>query len=391
VSILFLSPWFPFPPNNGSKLRIYSLLRGLASQYPISLISFTRRGDQISTIELENICKDVFVISHKPYNPISISSLLGLFSSKPRSLVDTNEKLFAKQIFKQLSIIKYKLVVASQWETASYFQSFSEIPAIFEELEIGAFENKIYFFSSFLKKLRHRMTLIKLHNYLRWLVIHFSACTVVSAQEKEFFQRIVPDYKPINIIPNFVDLANYTSWNESLRSDTLIYTGSLTYSANYDAMVWFLREIFPIIQKQVPRIRLIITGDHANLPLPQTDNVILTGYVKDVHPLITSSLVSLAPIRQGGGTRMKILESMALRTPIVATTKGAEGIEYQDSENILIADSPLAFAEAVISIVNNPTLRKRLADNSYQLVKEKYDYKVVMPNFLNLVEQIIHS
>ena len=96
---------------------------------------------------------------------------------------------------------------------------------------------------------------------------------------------------------------------------TLIFTGSFRYTANYDAMLWFLKDVFPQVQAQDPGVRLIITGDHADLPLPNGDNVILTGFVEDVRPLIASSFISLAPLRVGGGTRLKILEAMALRTP----------------------------------------------------------------------------
>ncbi len=106
--------------------------------------------------------------------------------------------------------------------------------------------------------------------------------------------------------------------------------------------------------------------------------------------MIASSWASLAPIWQGGGTRLKILEAMALRTPVVATSKGAEGLDTKHDEHLLIADSPADFSEQVIRLIQEPQLRQRLADNAYDLVREKYDWAVVMPRFLNLIDCIIH-
>jgi glycosyltransferase involved in cell wall biosynthesis len=202
---------------------------------------------------------------------------------------------------------------------------------------------------------------------------------------------MVPGYQPIEVIPNCVNLADYRNVCEAPQPETLIFTGSFRYSANHDAMVWFLSEVYPRIRAQIPSVRLSITGDHADLPLPPAGNVVLTGFVDDVRPLIASSWVGLAPIRIGGGTRLKILEAMALRTPVVATSKGAEGLELEDEEHLLIADTPEGFAEAVVRLLRKPRLRKRLVDHGYQAIQEKYDWPAVMPRFLELVEQVAHD
>jgi glycosyltransferase involved in cell wall biosynthesis len=159
---------------------------------------------------------------------------------------------------------------------------------------------------------------------------------------------------------------------------------------NDDAMVWFLREIFPRVQAKLPALRLTITGDHGNRPLPPSPagKVTLTGFVDDVRPLIAQSYISLAPIRFGGGTRLKILEAMALRTPVVATSKGAEGLDVEHNEHLLIADTPQAHAEAILRLLQEPGLRQRLADKAYQLIRQKYDWSVVTPRFLELVERV---
>jgi glycosyltransferase involved in cell wall biosynthesis len=146
--------------------------------------------------------------------------------------------------------------------------------------------------------------------------------------------------------------------------------------------------VYPEISSVIPGVHLVITGDHAGKPIPQTGNISLTGYVNDVRPLIASSWVSIAPIKKGGGTRLKILEAMALGTPVVSTPKGSEGLNGQRDEHLFIADTPSAFANKVIELLEDSGLRQRISDNAYQFVREQYDWAVVMPRFLNLVDRV---
>jgi glycosyltransferase involved in cell wall biosynthesis len=108
--------------------------------------------------------------------------------------------------------------------------------------------------------------------------------------------------------------------------------------------------------------------------------------VPDVRPLIARSACSIAPLQRGGGTRLKILEAMAIGTPVVATSKGAEGIGAINGEHLLIADSPAEFAHAVTRVLAEPALGRRLSENARQLVRTRYDWAGIMPHFLSLVE-----
>jgi glycosyltransferase involved in cell wall biosynthesis len=157
---------------------------------------------------------------------------------------------------------------------------------------------------------------------------------------------------------------------------------------NYEAMVWFLGEVYPHVQAQVPEVKLTITGAPAQRRLPPAKNVNQTGFVDDVRPLIARAWGSLVPIHSGGGTRLKILEAMALGTPVVATSKGAEGLDVQAGQHLLIGDTPESFAREVVRLLMEPELRWHLVNNAAQLIREKYDWAVVMPRFLDLVEQV---
>ena len=396
MRILFLSRWFPYPPNNGSKLRIYNLLRGLSREHDVTLISFTSKSpsgnDQPVTervlAELKGLCTDVQVVPYQPYNPTSTRALLGFVSPTPRSVIDTYVPQMESTIRRELDSGQYDLVIASERDTADYWPAFRNMPAIFEDIELGIFEARKAQARTLLHRLRHELTGLKLKFYLRRLLPHFGATTVVSNVEANLLRGMVPGYQSIEVIPNGVNLNEYADICPVVQPNTLIFTGSFSFSPNYEAMVWFLREVFPRVQAKVPSVRLTITGDHANRPLPPADQVTLTGFVDDVRPLIANSYISLAPIRFGGGTRLKILEAMALRTPVVATSKGAEGLDVQHNEHLLIADTPEAHAEAILRLLQEPGLRQRLADKAYQLVRQKYDWSVVTPRLLDLVERV---
>lgn len=390
MRILFLSRWFPVPANNGSKLRIYNLLRGLAKQHEITLLSFADQPKvDLSSSALRAICSDIQVVPYKPFEPLKLEAVLNLFSRYPRSVVSTFSHPMRAQIEKNLRTRKFDLIIASQIDMMIYSAYFDRVPALLEELELGTSFQHWKQACNPWYRLRHYMTWIKQKRYLAEQMPRFRACTVVSEQERHLLSHTLSTYSAVQVVPNGIDLASYQNVARNVRSSSLIFTGSFHYRANYDAMCWFVSQVYPMIRSQIPNVHLTITGDHANLPLPSKEGITLTGFVDDVRPLIASSCASLAPIWQGGGTRLKILEAMALRTPVVATSKGAEGLDARHNEHLLIADSPEDLANETLRLLREPSLRERLAENAYQLVRDRYDWKVILPQFLSLVERII--
>jgi len=225
------------------------------------------------------------------------------------------------------------------------------------------------------------------------LLRQFQVCTVVGAQEVGLLDAMVDRRaSQIIVIPNGVDCEHNQPGLASVRPNTLIYNGSLTYSANYDAMRYFLAEVYPLIRRQEPGVSLTITGstvgvDLAGLKLD--DSVRLSGYLEDVRPAVASASVCVVPIRQGGGTRLKILEAMALGTPVVATSKGAEGLDVVDGEHLLLADEPMTFADRTVQLLRDPALRQRLAVNARKLVEERYNWAQIGQRFVELVEETV--
>jgi glycosyltransferase involved in cell wall biosynthesis len=388
MRILFLSRWYPYPPDNGSKLRIYNLLRGLAQHHEVTLLSFAdRTGVDPHAEEVRALCREVQVVPWKSFEPGSWSALRGFLSLTPRSAVDTFSPQMRQHIDRALAFQNHDLIIASQWPMADYARYFRGLAALFEEAELGVLYEEFAVASSLWGRFRHGLTWIKHRAYLARTLSHFKACTVVSEQERVLLSGVAPNYATVDVIPNCISLADYGDVPKIPQPNSLIFTGSFRYFANHDAMTWFLEQVYPHIQAESPEVHLTITGDHADLPLPPADHVTLTGFVDDVRPLIASASVSVVPIRVGGGTRLKILEAMALGTPVVTTSKGAEGLDVKHGQHLLVADTPEAFAEAIICLLNDPSFSRRLTSEAYLLVRERYDWAAVMPHFLNLVEQ----
>jgi glycosyltransferase involved in cell wall biosynthesis len=389
MKILFLSRWFPFPMNNGSKIRIYNLLCGLSRHHEVTLLSFADQpGVSPEAPEIRAVCSKVQVIPWREFDPATARARFGFLSLKPRSVVDTFSPEMAGAITRTLIEGKFDLIIASQLQMAAYYPYFQDVPAVFEELEIGLFHDQAFSVDGRIR-LRQALTWFKLRTYLSRLLDSFQAVTVVSARERDLLARNFPRYhRPVEVIPNCLNMDEYKNIRAEKKANTLIFAGPFKYHANYDAMKWFVGEVFPLILERIPVAHLIITGDHQNLPLPSTKNITLAGYVDDVKSLTASCTMSIAPLLSGGGTRLKILEAMALGTPVVATSKGAEGLDARRGEHLLIADSAGDFAESTVRLLKEAGLRQQLAANSQKMVREKYDWGGIMPSFLRLLAGI---
>jgi glycosyltransferase involved in cell wall biosynthesis len=155
--------------------------------------------------------------------------------------------------------------------------------------------------------------------------------------------------------------------------------GRMDYHANIDAALFFVREVWPRVRDRRPELRLAIVGAQPpkQILALREHGAMVTGTVDDVRPYYRSALVSVVPLRVGGGTRLKVLEAMAAGAPVVSTTLGAEGLAITPGKDILIADSPGAMADAITGLQTGSPLWQQLADNGKQLVRAKYDWAVV--------------
>ncbi len=375
MKILFVSRWFPYPPSNGSRIRAYNLIRHLSRQHEIDLIAFHDELWDESCLEgLRPFCGQIWSTLYEPERNGQLSKLLGYFSPRPRSMVSSYSHELQRQVDAAERSGKYDMLIAFELDMGVYAQKWSASPKVFEELELTSL------YEQSRGSLRHRLTWWKYTQFMPRLMRGFQGCTVVSEQERELVREVIRDQSPVEVIPNGVDTQHYQGDFGLKQADTLVYSGALSYYANLDAMQYFVGEVFPLVKARRPNARLLITGSTKGVDLsalPAVEGVEFTGYVEDIRPVVACSQVSIIPLRLGGGTRLKVLESLALGTPVVSTRKGVEGLDLKPGQEYLPADTPEEFAEAILRVLENPPLSEALACQGRALVEDRYDWKTI--------------
>jgi polysaccharide biosynthesis protein PslH len=157
----------------------------------------------------------------------------------------------------------------------------------------------------------------------------------------------------------------------------MIYPGALTYSVNLEAVLYFSREILPRVRRQIPEAQLFVTGSYEGIPpqrLPRGDGLTLTGHLPDVRRAVAESSICVVPLLRGGGTRLKVLEAMALGTPVISTSKGVEGLEVTPGVHVQIADRPDQFVSAVVRLLEDPERGRAMATQARELIRERYTW-----------------
>ena len=205
----------------------------------------------------------------------------------------------------------------------------------------------------------------------------------VSDADASALRRLVPGLD-VTVVPNGIDTRAYAPKMPGRRSPVqfIVFTGTMDFRPNVDAVLWFARRVWPLIRAVVPDVHFTIVGQrpHRRLnALRQDSSITLTGWVEDVRPFIADAAVYVAPLRMGGGTRLKLLEAMALGKPVVATSLGAEGYPITDGHELVLADAPAEFARAVVTLLQSPGRCSELGKTARAFVERRYDWRVIVP------------
>lgn len=383
MRILFLSRWYPYPPDNGSKIRVFGLLRSLCERHEVTLISF-RGADQPPSAPAAPGPVEIHTCVFREFQPSSARARMAFASPTPRFLVDTFDPDLDALIRRTIAQMRYDVVIASQLSMAAYHEAFRSVPAIFEEAELGVYKPHVAR-GGLGTGVRRGLTWAKHRRYISKLVPRFVCCTVASEVERRLLAAAVPGYGAIHVVPNAIETEPFPRPTVRVPG-SLIFTGSLRYAPNAEGMAWFVEHVLPSLRPRVPGIRLTITGEHAPAPFGPAPDIVLTGRIPDVRALLAASAISVAPLLSGGGTRLKILEAMATRTPVVATAKAAEGLDAVHGEHLLIADTPQAFAGAVLRLLENGDAARQMAERAWTLCRAKYDIRAVGAAFEQILD-----
>ena len=391
---MYLSSWFPYPPDNGSRQRAFYLLRELAKRHEISLVAFYDPDQNPPQADaLREFCTNIITLPRKIFSPQGARAFGAFFSSRPRSVASTFDPNIHAQIHALAARENYDAVLVGELSMAPYARDLSARAKILDDVEASVFESH-YRAAHGTARMRAGLMWWKFKRYIQTLAPQFDALTVVSAREKALLQEMGLPREKIFLAPNGVDCQAARAVNAAREPLSCIYNGALTFAPNLDAMRYFVREILPLVREAEPRAHLRITGRADQVAQNELceDNVVsFTGYLPDVKPLVAASAVCVVPLRVGGGTRLKILEAMALGTPVVASSKGAEGLDVQHNVHLLIADTPRAFADAILELFHQPNLAERLSAAAQQHVCAQYDWTHIAQQFDRLLVERVQK
>ena len=165
--------------------------------------------------------------------------------------------------------------------------------------------------------------------------------------------------------------------------------GTLYYPPNADGIRWFIQDVFPLVQRSLPNVKLTVVGknppkDFLRFSEESNGHIVITGYVPELDPYFAASTIMVIPVRAGGGMRVRILEAFARAMPVVTTTVGLEGIEAEPGLDVMVADTPDEFSRSVIDLLSNKNLQTQLATNGRRLAEGKYDWQVVLSHLENV-------
>ena len=213
----------------------------------------------------------------------------------------------------------------------------------------------------------------------------------VSDDDRRRLMELAPDIRAASI-PTGVDTAYFAPNGHREQPARLVFSGSMDWHPNEDAVLHFADAILPRIRAQVPGVSLTVVGRNPTARLREAAaraGIDVTGTVDDVRPSIGEASVYVVPLRAGGGTRLKIFEALAMAKPVVSTTVGAEGLALEPGRHFVAADDPHAFADAVIALINDPGRRRALGDEGRRLVDTYYSWPTVAREFEERCEQVV--
>jgi glycosyltransferase involved in cell wall biosynthesis len=246
--------------------------------------------------------------------------------------------------------------------------------------------------SGILERIRAWLWWKKVYSYEKRIYPLFDTCIVVSERDKKALLE-VSDRIKAEVLPSGVDTSFFRPPLEKAQNDILIFTGVMNTWSNIDAVIFFVKNILPLVEKNNPSVRFYIAGKR---PSPEVKelackNIIVTGEVPDIRQYLEDAAIFVAPFRIGTGLKHKILEAMAMGIPVVSTTLGANGIEVKSGENIILADTPDEFARGVIGLLCDARLREKIVRNAGVLVREKYNWDSIGQVMENILQRVLRS
>ena len=380
------------PLDTGGKIRSYSLLKELAARHEMSVFTFYPQQDDDRHSELQAFCKEVALVPLTLPGRASLADMMAyaknLASPIPYPMAKYCRPETAQHLRGWLGPRKYDAIICDYLITSAVIPWDVPCPKIVftHNVEQIIWERHWRISRNLLFKAiswREYRTMARAEEMYLQRADHV---LTVSDADRSFFTKII-DPDKITTIPTGVDVEYFSPVTDTAKSSarSLVFTGSMDWLPNEDAIVYFCEEIFPIIRQKAPEVQLLVVGRQPTRRLKALaeshPEITLTGTVPDIRPFVRDANVYVVPLRIGGGTRIKIFEAMAMGKPVVSTSLGAEGLPVTHGQDIVIADTPQAFAGAVLRLLASTDEQKRIGRAARQLVEGRYSWSAVTDVF----------
>lgn len=381
--LLFLAHRIPFPPDKGDKIRSFHVLRHLTRHYRVHIGAFIDDPlDWNRVDELRGICGDTHFVALRKRRA-TLRALSGLLTGRALTLPYYFDAGMARWIQTLLSQRSIGTVFVYSAAMAQYVESASHLRRVIDFVDVDSDKWRQYSASlTGPRRWIYRREADRLLRYERQVAGSFDAAFFVSAAEAQLFRRLAPEAAAkVAHYNNGVDLDRFSP---SLRCDNpypaseraIVFTGAMDYWPNVDAVVWFTREMLPLVRAVVPQAAFTIVGSN---PSPEVQRladipgVRVTGRVEDVRPYLLHAAVAVAPLRLARGVQNKVLEAMACAKPTVVTPQALEGIDAQAGRHVVLADNAPRFADAVTQLLRAPD--RSLGAAARSLVEAHYTWE----------------
>lgn len=392
MKVLLLTQVLPYPPDSGPKVKTYNVLKYLAEHHEVTLASFVR-GDQSRDVEyLRRFCAGgVHVVPmERGAFKDAVAMARSLATGQPWMMVRDDRAVMRNLVDRLAEGTRFDVAHADQLNMAQYAARVADARKVLDA------HNALWLLYKRLAETMGagpRRALLDrdwklLKRYEGQICRAFDGVLAVSCEDKAALLEAVAeangqardeDVAKMVVIPIAVDADEVRPVARHPDADHILHIGTMYWPPNIDGVKWFIAEVLPHIRKRHPEIICDIVGARPPqelLEMSKSDpRINVTGYVDDPRPYLQSAGVMVVPLRAGGGMRVKILNAMAQALPIVTTTLGCEGIAVEHGKHVLIADSPLEFAQAVSRILEDRDYADALGCNGRALVESIYDYR----------------
>lgn len=392
MKILWISQSVPYPPKTGVLQRNYNLIREVSRYADIYLVAILQEDVlpgsydiKSAKNELGKLCRDLKIVKLKTESSTVLffyTALKSLFTEKPLSVNWTSSRTLRETIQKSIQENDFDIVHFDTISVADYRKEITGSSTILNHhnIESHLLERRTQYENNLLKRFYYSLEAKKLEKYEKKVCDKFDVNFTVSKLDGERLLNIAPNAR-YEVIANGVDTEYFDADRIEVIPKSVIMVSGMNWFPNRDAVLYMCDKIWPLLKSTVPEATWTIVG--ASPPkkireLARNDNnVVVTDFVDDVRPYMKKAETYLCPMRDGGGTRLKILDALSMGMPIVATTMACEGIDVEPERHVLIANSPEEFIKQIVRVQNDESLRSKLSSEARKFVEEKFSWSVI--------------